>query len=130
MTRINGILIPLPTIFRDSGEVDHDGIRALIEFYVKAGVHGLFVLGTFGHGPALSPEERKQVASTVMKTVDGRVPTVIHVGCADTPTTIELAKDAVDKGADSIAVIPPYYFEHNRCCYHSSNIICIIFCRH
>ena len=48
-----------------------------------------------------------------MKSVGGRIPTVIHAGCADTPTTIELAKDAVDKGADSIAVIPPYYFEHN-----------------
>ncbi len=105
--------MPLPTVLKESVEFDHDGIRALIEFYTKSSVHGLFVFDAFGHGPALSPEERKQPALTVMKTVGDRIPTKIHAGCADTPTTIEVAKDAVDKGADSIAVIPPYYFEHN-----------------
>ena len=37
---------------------------------------------------------------------------VIHAGTADTPTTIDLAKDAKDKGADVVGVVPPYYFDH------------------
>ena len=48
MPRLNGIVIPLPTPFTDSGEVDHDCIRELTRFYLNAGVHGLFALGTFG----------------------------------------------------------------------------------
>ncbi|MDP6558750.1 MAG: hypothetical protein QF619_01225 [Candidatus Binatia bacterium] len=40
MANIKGILIPFPTVFKESGEVDHDGIRTLIEFYTKSGVHG------------------------------------------------------------------------------------------
>ncbi len=112
MPRLNGIVIPLPTPFTDSGEIDQDAIRELIRFYLNAGVHGLFVLGTFGQGPALSPDERKQVATLVLETVGGRIPTTIHVGCADTPTTLALAKDAVEKGATAVAIVPPYYFEH------------------
>ena len=113
MPRLNGIVIPLPTPFTDSGEVDHDGIRELTRFYLNAGVHGPFALGTFGQGPALSPDERKEIARVVLETVGGRIPTTIHVGCADTPTTIALAKDAVEKGAPAVAVVPPYYFEHS-----------------
>jgi len=71
MPRLNGIVIPLPTPFTDSGEVDHDGIRELTRFYLNAGVHGLFALGTFGQGPALSPDERKEIARVVLETVGG-----------------------------------------------------------
>ena len=35
---------------------------------------------------------------------------IIHVGTADTPTTVELAKHAAEAGADAIGVIPPYYY--------------------
>ncbi|HWP57790.1 MAG TPA: dihydrodipicolinate synthase family protein [Candidatus Acidoferrales bacterium] len=113
MARLQGIYIPLPTPFTEKGDVDEDGLRQLVHFYLSAGVHGLFALGTFGQGPALSPEERKRVAGVVLKAVGGRIPVVIHVGCADTPTTISLARDAVDKGAPAVAVVPPYYFEHH-----------------
>ena len=112
MDSLKGIFIPLPTVFSKTGEVDLDAIQELIRFYLNAGVHGLFVLGTFGQGPALTPEERKQIAKVVLEKVGGRIPVVIHVGCADTPTTITLAKDAVEKGATAIAIVPPYYFEH------------------
>jgi len=112
MERLRGIYIPLPTPFTESGAVDEDGLVELAEFYVRSGVHGLFALGTFGQGPALTPEERKRIAKLTIDKVAGRIPVVIHVGTADTPTTIELAKDAVEKGATAIGVVPPYYFDH------------------
>jgi dihydrodipicolinate synthase/N-acetylneuraminate lyase len=113
MDRLQGIYIPLPTPFTEAGEPDEEGVRELVHFYLNAGVQGLFALGTFGQGPALSPEERKNIAGVVLKSAGGRIPVVIHVGCADTPTTIALARDAVDKGAPAVAVVPPYYFEHH-----------------
>ncbi len=112
MERLKGMYIPLPTPFTDTGAVDDDAVLALTDFYVEAGVHGLFVLGTFGQGPALTPDERKRTAKLVIDRVAGRIPVVIHAGTADTPTTIDLAKDARDKGADVVGVVPPYYFDH------------------
>lgn len=113
MEMLRGVIIPLPTAFTGSGDIDEDAIKQLIRFYLESGVHGLFVLGTFGQGPALAPEERKRVARLVLKSVGGRIPVIVHVGCADTPTTVALAKDAVEQGAPIIAVVPPYYFEHS-----------------
>jgi dihydrodipicolinate synthase/N-acetylneuraminate lyase len=119
MEPLRGVYIPLPTPFLENGEPDEDGIRELITFYLNAGIHGLFALGTFGQGPALAPDERKRIAAVAMKAVGGRIPVVIHVGCADTPTTVALARDAVEKGAPAIAVVPPYYFEH-----HDDEVFC------
>lgn len=112
MEGLRGIYIPLPTPFTDTGAVDDDAVLSLADFYVEAGVHGLFVLGTFGQGPALTPDERKRTAKLVIDRVAGRVPVVVHAGAADTPTTIDLALDARDRGADVVGVVPPYYFDH------------------
>ena len=112
MEGLRGIYIPLPTPFTDTGAVDDDAALSLADFYVEAGVHGLFVLGTFGQGPALTPDERKRTAKLVIDRVAGRVPVVVHAGAADTPTTIDLALDARDRGADVVGVVPPYYFDH------------------
>ena len=71
MERLKGIYIPLPTPFTDTGAVDEDAVLALTDFYVEAGVHGLFVLGTFGQGPALTPDERKRTAKIVIDRVAG-----------------------------------------------------------
>jgi dihydrodipicolinate synthase/N-acetylneuraminate lyase len=36
---------------------------------------------------------------------------LVQVGCADTPSTVELAKHAEDSGADAVASLTPYYYK-------------------
>lgn len=105
-----GILIPVITPFHDDNSVDEPVLRRLVDFYVESSVHGLFALGSSGQGPVLAADERKQVADIILDQNAGRAPAIIHVGCADTPTTVELAKHAAAAGADAIGVIPPYYY--------------------
>jgi dihydrodipicolinate synthase/N-acetylneuraminate lyase len=38
------------------------------------------------------------------------VPVVIHVGTADTGSTVELAEHAAAHRADAVAIVPPYYY--------------------
>ena len=40
----------------------------------------------------------------------GRTPVVVHVGSADTQVTVELAEHAAARGADAVAVVPPFYY--------------------
>ena len=40
-----------------------------------------------------------------------RVPVVVQVGCADTESTIELARHAERIGADAVASLTPYYYK-------------------
>jgi len=105
-----GVLIPVITPFHEDSSVDEVTLRQLIDFYLKTKVQGLFVLGSSGQGPALSADERRSVAEIIIEQAGGRVPVIVHVGCADTPTTVELARHAAGIGADAIGVIPPYYY--------------------
>jgi dihydrodipicolinate synthase/N-acetylneuraminate lyase len=45
--KIRGIVLPLSTVFLEDGRVDEDLMRELTEFYIRAGVHSLFILGSY-----------------------------------------------------------------------------------
>ena len=110
---IEGILMPMPVAFKQDGAIDHEATDAIIDFYLDAGVHGFFPLGTHGQGMVMEIDERKKVAEQIVNRVKGRVPVVMHIGTANTLSSIELAKHAVGLGVDAIGVVPPYYYPHD-----------------
>jgi dihydrodipicolinate synthase/N-acetylneuraminate lyase len=103
-------LLPIITPFDEKGRVDERIMRELVDFHIAAGVHGLFVLGSTGQGPAMSIDERKQAAAVALDQARSRVPVVIHVGTADAQSTVELADHAAANSADAVAIVPPYYY--------------------
>lgn len=107
---IRGILIPVITPFDEKELVDEAMLRKLVDFYLKVPLQGLFVLGSSGQGPVMSLAERKRAAEIAIDETRKRLPVVIHVGTADTESTVELARHAAEKGADAIAVVPPFYY--------------------
>jgi len=107
---IRGVLLPIITPFDDKVRVDEQMMRQLVDFHIKAGVQGLFVLGSTGQGPAMTTEERKQTAAVALDQAKKRVPVVIHVGTADAGSAAELAGHAAEHGADAVAIVPPYYY--------------------
>jgi dihydrodipicolinate synthase/N-acetylneuraminate lyase len=107
---IRGVLLPVITPFDEKVRVDEQMMRQLVDFHIKAGVQGLFVLGSTGQGPAMTIEERRQAAAIALDQAKARVPVVIHVGTADTRTTVELAEHAAAHRADAVAIVPPYYY--------------------
>lgn len=110
MKRLKGIVVPIVTPFDDSGRVDAEALKNLCDYLIEHGVHGLYPCGTTGEAVLLTDEERKAVAEVVVEHVGGRVPVFIHVGAASTQSAMDLAKHAVDIGADGIAAVTPYYF--------------------
>jgi dihydrodipicolinate synthase/N-acetylneuraminate lyase len=107
---IRGVLLPIITPFDDKIRVDEQMMRQLVDFHIKAGVQGLFVLGSTGQGPAMTTEERKVTAAVALDQAKKRVPVVIHVGTADAGSAVELAVHAAERGADAVAIVPPYYY--------------------
>jgi 4-hydroxy-tetrahydrodipicolinate synthase len=91
-------------------ELDVAGLERLVEHTLAGGVHGLFILGTTGDGPALSYSLRQQVIEHTCHLVAGRVP--VLVGITDTSYTesIRMAEIAAAVGAAAVVVAPPYYF--------------------
>lgn len=89
--------------------LDIEGLERLIEHILSGGVHGLFILGSTGEGPALSVRLRRELITRVARQVGDRVP--LLVGAIDTSYAeiLSTASFAADAGADAIVVGPPYY---------------------
>lgn len=114
MTRpvpLHGVIPPAITPFKEDGQVDLETFERLVEFWSRH-VQGLFVCGTYGSGPLLAAEERKQVAEAAIRAARGRFPIIVHVGSTATATSVDLARHAESAGAVAVAAVPPYYYSH------------------
>jgi dihydrodipicolinate synthase/N-acetylneuraminate lyase len=105
-----GLVAPIPAVFDGKGEPDLDMIGKLADWYLDAGVHGFFVLGSQGQGAATTIEQRKAIGEKVVKQVAGRVPVILQVGAVDPYTSMELGAHAKEIGADAIGIVGPYYY--------------------
>ena len=74
---IRGVLLPIITPFDEKVRIDEEIMRELVDFHIGAGVHGLFILGSTGQGPAMSTEERKTTATVAINQAKGRVPVLM-----------------------------------------------------
>ncbi len=107
---IKGIVMPIMTPFKEDGELDESLGCQIADFLIDGGVHGLFLLGSFGQGPAMRIDQRKRFAEVIVKHTRGRVPIVLHVGTADVFSTVELGLHARSLDCEAIAVVGPYYY--------------------
>jgi dihydrodipicolinate synthase/N-acetylneuraminate lyase len=105
-----GIIPPMVTPLLDQETLDAVGLERLIEHLVGGGVHGLFLLGTNGEGPAIGYKVRRELVERTCAQVGGRVP--VMVGITDTAfiESVRMAGHAADAGADAVVLAPPYYF--------------------
>ncbi len=109
--RVHGLFTALITPFDAKGRVSPDALADLVKFQLSKGSEGIYPCGSTGLGPMLSLEERKVVAETVVKGAGGKVPVVVQVGCADTASSVELARHAERVGAEAVASLTPYYYK-------------------
>jgi 4-hydroxy-tetrahydrodipicolinate synthase len=109
--RLKGLFVPHVTPFARAGELDVEGLRSCVGFWLEGSVSGLVPCGSNGEAPYLSREERKKVVGTVVDEVNGKVPVVAGTGSASTQETVAFTKDAKDLGADAALVVTPYYFK-------------------
>ena len=65
--KTEGILMPMPVAFKQDGAIDYKATDAIIDFYLDAGVHGFFPLGTHGQGMVMEIDERKKVAEHIVQ---------------------------------------------------------------
>lgn len=107
-TAIKGSLPALVTPFKD-GAVDEETLRALVDWHIAEGSHGLVPVGTTGESPTLSHDEHEQVIKIVVEQSAGRVPVIAGAGSNNTAEGIRLMQFAASVGADAALVVTPYY---------------------
>lgn len=113
--RIHGVVAPPPTpLDRDGIELDLAAIPRVVEYLAAGGIHGVFVNGTTGEGSLLTVDERERTAEAFAAAARGRLAMIVHVGDASTSVAVRLARHASSVGADGVAVVAPFYFEHDQ----------------
>jgi 4-hydroxy-tetrahydrodipicolinate synthase len=106
--RFKGSMTALVTPFRN-GAVDEAAFRALVDWQIESGTHGLVPVGTTGEGPTLSHDEHRRVVDMCIAEARGRVPVIAGAGSNNTAEAIDLARHAEKAGADGVLVVTPYY---------------------
>jgi 4-hydroxy-tetrahydrodipicolinate synthase len=111
--QVKGVVPPLVTPFTAEGKVYEKGLRRLLEFQIKKGIHGVFLCGTYGSGPLMSTEQRKRVVEVAVDQIQGRIAVVTQVGTTSTEETVDFAKHSEKAGVDVVAAMPPYYYKYD-----------------
>ena len=109
LPRLHGIVPPLPTPLRADESIDAAALARLIEFQLKAGVHGLWVLGTTARFDLIPDARLREAAETAASAAAGRVPLVLNVSEQGTLRTLARARGFDDLPYDYYAVLPPWY---------------------
>lgn len=108
-----GAWTALVTPMKDSGEVDYDGFRRLIEFQITEGIDGIVPLGSTGEAPTLEDDEEDKLVEIAVKTAGGKIPVMVGAGSNNTKHMIQYVRRAKDMGADAALVVTPYYNKPN-----------------
>jgi 4-hydroxy-tetrahydrodipicolinate synthase len=111
MASLSGTFPAAVTPFAEGGgRIDLDWIAGHLAYLERRGADGVLSLGTNGEGPSLTLAERKQATDAVLRHKGG-LAVMIGSGCAALPDTIEASNYALERGADAVLIVPPFYFK-------------------
>ena len=113
MTEFRGAYTALITPMTESGDIDYEGFRRLIQFQITEGIDGIVPLGTTGENPTLDESEEDKLIEIAVKEASGKIPVIVGAGSNDTKHMIEYTERAKAMGADAALVVTPYYNKPN-----------------
>jgi 4-hydroxy-tetrahydrodipicolinate synthase len=102
-----GIFPSIPTAFADDGSLDLQSQAAVARFSVECGAQGLLCFGLAGEVFRLTPRERREALEAIVEGVAGRIPVLAGVGAEALHTSLALAREAREAGADGVVIPPP-----------------------
>jgi 4-hydroxy-tetrahydrodipicolinate synthase len=106
---IQGSIVALVTPMYESGEVDKENLKKLVEYHIEQGTDALVAVGTTGESATLDENEHCGVIKSVVDYVGGRIPVIAGTGANSTTEAIALTRKAKQAGADACLIVTPYY---------------------
>ena len=104
-----GIFPIVPTPFTETGELDLDGQRRVIDCIIDQGVDGVCILANYSEQFLLSDAEREILQTLCMEYIDGRVPVIATCSHFSTRISVERCRLAEAQGAAMVMMMPPYH---------------------
>jgi 2-keto-3-deoxy-L-arabinonate dehydratase len=104
-----GVLPIAPTPFTDSGDLDLDGQRRVLDCMIDQGVDGICILANYSEQFLLSDAERDTLLDLCLAHVAGRVPMIVTCSHFSVRLAVERARRAAAAGAKMLMLMPPYH---------------------
>ena len=105
----SGIWPVVPTAFKDSGSVDYDSQKNIIDCMIDQGIDGCCILANYSEQFLLSDGERADLTKFCLRHVAGRVPVIVTISHFATKIAVERAQMAKELGASAIMMMAPYH---------------------
>jgi 4-hydroxy-tetrahydrodipicolinate synthase len=100
-----GVYVIAPTPFMADGRIDETSIDRMTDFFLKAGVDGITVLGQLGEAPKMTHEESVGIVQRVI--ARAKVPIVVGVSAPGFAAMRALTQDVMALGAAGVMIAPP-----------------------
>ena len=109
MTKLNGIIAPFTTPFKENGEIDLNLIKPQVDWLIENGVHGLAAGGSTGEGHVLNRDEYVSLMTKTSESLQNRVPLVAGIIANSTAEVIARGNSVKSLNVSALQITPPSY---------------------
>lgn len=106
-----GVFPAATTEFHTDYSLDLPATAKHIDAMIRAGVHGMIVLGTVGENCSLEYREKLDVIRAAREAIAGRVPLLTGVAECTTAIACRFAADTQKAGVDGLMVLPAMVYK-------------------
>ncbi|MBM3735025.1 MAG: dihydrodipicolinate synthase family protein [Acidobacteria bacterium] len=107
----HGVFPAATTQFRDDESIDIAATLRHLEVMIRAGIHGVIMLGTVGENMSQSIGEKVSVLEATVAAVNKRIPVLTGVAETTTREACRLAEAAAKAGVDGLMVLPAMVYK-------------------
>jgi len=109
-----GVLVPVVTPCSKEGQPNLDQLKNVCQYFLDAGAHGIFVLGSTGRGPWFGRANRIAICKAAKEQIGSKVP--LFAGCTALGMTDMLKNvcEMTDVGASGVVLACPGYFNYSQ----------------
>lgn len=104
-------VVAMLTMLDSGGRLDDSLNRDYLKHLASGGADGVLVMGTTGEFASFSVAERKRALESTIKHRSS-LGVMAQIATPNLPETLDLLDHAVKSGADSVLVLPPFYYKN------------------
>ncbi len=109
-----GVFPAITTQFHPDQSLHVEATATHLDAMIRAGIHGVVLLGTVGENTALDPAEKLTVIREMVRTAAGRIPVLTGVAEYTTAMGCRFARDAEQLGVDGLMVLPGMVYKSDE----------------
>lgn len=114
MVKWRGVFPAICTQFKEDFSLDIPATISHLDAQIKAGIHGIVMMGSVGENTTLELAEKKDLLQAVVKHVGKKLPVLVGVAEYTTANACRWSEAAAGIGADGLMVLPPMVYKSDE----------------